>query len=248
MTIKQQIVRAKEIYKEEGFDNVVRASGRKIIRLIRHSSFFNDLFYFYYKVFKSSRTFKFQNNDYRYFINKNNHTWRSERAVEIPIIYEMVKKYRGKNILEVGNVLSRYFPVNHKIIDKYEKADNITNIDVVDFQTSKKYDFIFAISTLEHVGWDEIPKSSTKILDAIENLQKLINTGGRIVITLPLGQNPYLDSLLLHEKIQFSKRYCLKRVSKDNKWIEVYWKDICNAKYNYPFPYANGLIIGSFEK
>jgi hypothetical protein len=69
-----------------------------------------------------------------------------------------------------------------------------------------------------------------------------------MVITLPLGYNPELDRLLRNGKVQFTRQFCLKRISEDNKWIEVCWKDVRNAKYNNPFPAANGLVIGIIEK
>jgi hypothetical protein len=53
-----------------------------------------------------------------------------------------------------------------------------------------------SISTLEHVGWDEMTREPMKILKAIENLKNLTNPKGKIVVTLPLGYNPELDRLL----------------------------------------------------
>jgi len=77
--------------------------------------------YLFYKLFRSSRTFTFNGKEYKYFIHTYNPTWRKERSVEIPIIKEIVRKFKGKEILEVGNVLSHYYPVNHDILDKYRK-------------------------------------------------------------------------------------------------------------------------------
>lgn len=57
-----------------------------------------------------------------------------------------------------------------------------------------------------------------------------------------------MDRLLKEDKMQFTKRYCLKRISKDNEWIEANWEDIKNARYNCPFNDANGLVIGIIEK
>jgi len=95
----------------------------------------------------------------------------NERAVEIPIIWHIVRENKGKRILEAGNVLSHYFRVDHDIVDKYERAEDVINEDVVNFQPSKKYDLIVSISTLGHVGWDENPKEPSKILKAIEHLK-----------------------------------------------------------------------------
>jgi hypothetical protein len=171
-----------------------------------------------------------------------------ERAIEIPIIWDIVKKYPEQNILEVGNVLSHYFCINHDILDKYEKGEGVINQDVVNFQTSKRYKLIVSISTLEHVGWDESPREPKKILQAIQNLKQLLAPNGKIIVTLPLGSNADLDLLLQNKRLPFTKQYYLKRISRDNKWVEVNWKDICKTKYNRPFPNANGLIIGVIEK
>lgn len=102
-----------------------------------------------------------------------------------------MKKYKGRKILEVGNVLSHYFPVNHDIVDKYEKADGVINQDVIDFYPSKRYDLIISISTLEHVGWDEnlrdhkILRDPMKVLHAIENLKRLLAPEGKWLSPYP---------------------------------------------------------------
>lgn len=198
----------------------------------------------YYKFFKSFRTFLFNGKSYHYFHHSYNTTWRTERAVEIPIIWDIVKKRSSAKILEVGNVLSHYFPVHHDILDKYEQAPGVFNQDVVDFRPEKKYDLIISISTLEHVGWDEELKDPDKALRAIENLKRCAAPGANIIVTLPLGQNPELDKLLEENKIPFIKRFCLKRLSADNVWVQVEWKDIQGSKNNFPFRAANGLVIG----
>lgn len=101
----------------------------------------------------------------------------------------MVRKYQGKNILEIGNVLSHHLEFEHDILDKYENAEGVINEDVVNFKSKKKYDLIVGISTLEHVGWDEKPM---KIPSAVENLKTLITSrGGMIIITLPFGTTPF---------------------------------------------------------
>ena len=206
---------------------------------------FNDFWTWYYLKFKSSRSFRFNGKKYNYFYHKYSITWNNERTIEVPIIWKIVKKYKNKNILEVGNVLSHFFDFQHDIVDKYEIADGVINQDVVDFKPLKKYDLIVAISTLEHVGWDETPREPLKIFRAIENLKSLLTENGKIVITLPKGHSPVLDNLLSENKLKFSEQYFLKRVSRSNKWKQCNWKKISKAVYGYPVRYsANGLIIG----
>ncbi len=203
------------------------------------------IYYPHYKIFKSRRTFVFRGKKYNYFIHYYNRTYQNERTVEIPIIWEIVKEYyeKGLKILEVGNVLSHYFPVNHDILDKYEKGKGIINLDVVEYNPSVKYDLIVSISTIEHVGYDEKPRDPTKVLKAIENLRNLLKPNGKLIVTIPCGYNPYLDKLIKERKLRFTEMYCLKRISK-NEWIEVKCNDLNNVKYNYPYPNANGIIIG----
>ncbi|MFX1313706.1 MAG: SAM-dependent methyltransferase [Promethearchaeota archaeon] len=189
-------------------------------------------------------SFEFQGKRYNYFHHKYNKTWKNERTIEIPIIREIVKNYRHKNILEVGNVLSHYFSFNHDILDKYEIQDDVINLDVVDYHPNKKYDLIISISTLEHVGWDETPKDPVKPIKALDNLKSLLTPEGKIVITLPLGYNKNLDKLLKLDKIQFAEKFCLKRNYERNKWKEVNWGDLSYMKYNFHYYHAYELIIG----
>lgn len=235
------LARAKKAYKEEGIYSVI---SYQIIKL------FAWPMYYYYKLFKPPRIFTLKGKTYNYFYHRYNTTWRNERAVEVPIIWDMVarSKSQGMHILEVGNVLSHYFSIQHDVLDRYDKARCVINQDVVDFQPSKKYDLIVSISTLEHVGWDEEPRDPEKILRALENLKtNCLTAGGKLVVTLPLGYNTEMDRLLREGKIHFMKQCYLKRVSADNKWIEVDWDDVKEAKRNSPFPAANGLVIGITE-
>lgn len=240
--------KARRVAKDKGIRYVTAAGYRRIQRRLSLSFWCN-----YYRFFKSWKTFTFQQNKYKYFYHKYNTTWRNERAVEIPIVWDIMKKSKG-TVLEVGNVLSHYFTFQHDIVDKYEKAEGIINIDVVDISPSKKYDLIVSISTLEHVGWDENPSDSKKILSenkkiihAIEKLKGLLNPNGKIVVTMPLGYNLDLDELLKSGELKFTQQFFLKRVSKDNRWVETDWKGVKNLKFNSPFPFGNGLIVGVRE-
>jgi hypothetical protein len=201
------------------------------------------LHYAYCRKIRRHNTISVLGKTYGYFDTCK--TWAGERAVEIPIVMEMVRKYQGTNILEIGNVLSHHVQFEHDVLDKYEITKGVINEDVVDFTSEKKYDLIVSISTLEHVGWDEETRDDMKIPKAIENLKSLITSrGGTIIITLPLGYNSALDKLLKDGVIQFSKQFHLIRISKGNEWKEASWEEVQDTRYNSPFPFANGLLIG----
>lgn len=166
-------------------------------------------------------SFQLQNQRYRYFLHLYNLTWRSERAVEIPIVRKLMEGYDEGDILEVGNVLSHYFRVQHDIVDKYEKNHGVLNQDAATFSPKHLYKLIVCISTLEHVGWDEYPRDPSKTVAAFENLLDCLSADGKMIVTVPVGQNPELDRLIAYGVIQFDQRYYMKRTSKLNSWVEA---------------------------
>lgn len=205
-----------------------------------------DIPCFYYKLFKSSRTFIHNGKNYKYWYHIHNTTWKNERAVEIPLICKIMVEYKNLDILEIGNVLSHYFNIHHDVVDKYEKSEGVINQDVVDFSPQKKYDLIISISTLEHVGWDEYPREPQKIFKAMDNLKNCLAPGGKLVVTLPIGSNPGLDKYLETGEIKFTENYYLKRISEDNRWIEVN-SDFLGAEYGKPYNGANVLFLGIYK-
>ncbi len=229
--------KAKRIYFERGFFGFLRSVGRFVV--------YNLKWYFRKTIWVvENKKFVFQGKTYGYFRHRHNVTYLNERIVEIPIVWQITRRYEERNILEVGNVLSHYFKVNHDILDKYEIADRVINQDVVDFSPGKRYDLIISISTLEHVGWNETPKEPLKIFGAIENLRKLLNPKGEMIVTLPLGQNPVLDELIGNEELHFESMFYMKRLTKNNSWQEVNFAEVRGAEYGKPFPAANAIAIG----
>lgn len=221
--ITKLLSKAKEAYKREGICYVIY-SGIKLIYNQTFKKSYNFVYCKFLIYLKPPESFTVQGRTYRYFYHHYNTTWKNERAVEVPIIMKKIQSCQGCRILEIGNVLSHYVHFQHDIVDKYDKADGVINQDVVDFQPAEneKYDLIVSISTMEHVGWDETPRDPEKIPRALENLStKCLASGGEIVVTLPIGYNTYLDKLLKEDKIQFTEQYYLKRISDDNKWIQV---------------------------
>lgn len=200
--------------------------------------------YNYYKFWKRQR-FYFNGDKYRYFYDLFNVTFRNERAIEIPIVMEYVKQHRGKDILEVGNVLSHYYDFEHTVVDKYDVKPWCIHRDILNYFPNKKFDLVVSVSTLEHVGWDENPRDGRKGLAAITHLQNLLKPGGVMAITVPVGYNPILDTFIISRfHFPFMRKYFMKRVSKKNRWIQVDDTDLKSTQYGFPYPCANGLMIG----
>lgn len=81
------------------------------------------------------------------------------------------------------------------IVDRYERGVRVVNVDVLDFDFGT-FDWIVSISTLEHVRWDEEPRIECGAVHAVERLRSMLNDDGRLLITVPTGCHPTLDSWL----------------------------------------------------
>ena len=241
---RQLLSEAKEAYRTKGLYHVLQ-TGLTIVT--------DRIWLWYFKRFKSSDTFQLQGNTYHYLFHPRIEmaapSWKNERVVALPIVWDVVNRYQQQNkrILEVGNVLSYVFKVNHDILDKYEITDGVINEDVADFNPGKQYDLIVSILVLEHVGWSEIPEDPTKIIRAIQNLKRILGPGGQILVIIGLGYNPHMDNLLSKGILRFDKQYYLKRIS-GYKWQEVDWAAAKDAKYDHSNATATGIAVGIIEK
>lgn len=174
-------------------------------------------------------TFRFGGKTYRYFCHLYNATWRNERAIEIPIVQEYMREFRsrrGGTVLEIGNVLSHYYKHYGTVLDLYERGEGVVNEDAATYLPPHwKFDLVLSISTLEHIGWDEVPPSPRKLLETIENMKRnVLKPSGKMLVTMPVGYNTYLDDLLLNGKLPFESIRCMRRSShKSRKWREVKW-------------------------
>jgi len=127
---------------------------------------------------------------------------RNERIVEIPWVE---KRIRGDKILDIGccetkfalylankgyrvwgiDIKERYEFGGHKNF-RYIKHNTI---EPLPFE-SNFFDTVYALSSIEHVGLgfynDPVDPDGDK--KAMENIKKVVKTGGRILITIPYGR------------------------------------------------------------
>jgi len=217
--------------------------------LIRKSSVFawRFLYNILFLRFRKQRFFTYRNEKYPYFYHSYNFTWDNERAVEIPIVMRSMELFRDKKILEVGNVLSHYFTVEWDVLDKFEEGASIICQDVVDFLPSCKYNLIISISTLEHIGFDDDVREPYKVIEAIRNLkQNCLKPDGRMIFTIPLGYNPFMDDLLFNNKPGFNEIFFMKRISK-YEWREVTKEELGDFSYATDYIEASAIVIAELK-
>ena len=192
---------------------------------------------------------------YPYFAHPYNRTWRNERCIELPMILDAIQaaNNHGGAILEAGCVLPHYTKSSHDIIDKYEQFPGVSNVDIIDYHPNKRYDLIISISTIEHVGMDEVNEVTGKKCDgpdphkpvqAILHLKSLLTPGGVLIITIPRGQNLVLDEAMDSGVIPWSNTLYFRRLDWWNRWRECSAGDIQGIKFNGVWPGAAGLTIG----
>lgn len=212
---------------------------------------FDRLFGFFTCHFRRRKIFLFLGREYKYFYHWYNQTWSNERAVEIPVFYSILLENRNKNVLEVGNVMSHYFTVDHDILDKYDRVHNIIKCDVVEYHPDFKYDLIISISTLEHVGQDEIPLDPAKSLQAIAHLYSLLKPHGRLIFSIPVGYNAALDKAIFSKRLRgiaVQATYAMRRVSRHNYWEETTLEEVRGYRYGHPYKAANAILIVDITK
>jgi hypothetical protein len=150
------------------------------------------------------RNSTFQHKEYNlpYEIHPYNSTYANDRMIELPIIGAelLATHFDSKDpskvkVLEIGNVLNHYVDgINHDVVDMNEYDPTVKyNVDIIDFKPKIKYDLVFSISTMEHIGFDEgigTPKRPDKLVTAITQIQKYTK---RFIFTFPYGFNKFLD-------------------------------------------------------
>ena len=191
---------------------------------------------------KYNNYFEFHSTKMPYFFHSYNNFGITPRCIEIPIVKFYLNKYPHNNVLEIGNVTKHYYKEfkdfkEKETVDKYELAYDVTNVDIKDFKSDKKYDFIYSISTFEHMDSDGGRNSDFKPLKnkdfsshAFTNIKividKLLIDKGKFILTFPIGQdNCEIDkSLYNKEYLKFNvkeiKIYFIKRIRCLN-WKQV---------------------------
>jgi hypothetical protein len=239
--VKVMMAKLKIIYDQGGLFAIVTKIYEVIIRALSNSA--KNIYF----MATPDGSFYFNGNKLKYFRHNYNLAYQNERTIEIPIAMCFLNTLdESSRILEVGNVLRNYgCKIKRDVLDKYDLLPGIINQDVISFSPKDKYNAIISISTIEHVGWDEPVRDPNKIPTALTNLRdNCLLPGGIILVSLPLGYNPFFDMYLKNGSELFSETYFIKRVSAANEWNQVQYADVIGSKFGEPFNNANVLFIG----
>ena len=165
--------------------------------------------------------------------------WRTERCVEIALGKRAVSNYSPATVLEVGNVLPLATRCEHSVVDKYEAGPGVINEDIVDFKPSRSYELVVSFSTLEHVGWDEMPQDPGKAAKALEVIG---NLGKDLLVTIPIGHHPTLATAFVDGP--FDLVVLLRKISRSACWVQRPIGEMESILYGQPYACGNGILVG----
>lgn len=224
---------------EFGIAAVSLASGRRAVRHARHRA--------RAVLGRPARTFSYRGHPLTEFHHPSGRTWLTERAVEIPVARAFLASLPpGARVMEVGNVLGRYGTSGHLVVDRYERAPGVVNADAVDYRPDVPPDAILAISTLEHVGWDEPVRDVGKAERTLRHLQGLLAPGGRMLVTIPLGYHPALDVLALGGQSGAVHTEVVRR-RRDGAWETVSDAALTRPRYEWDARTATAVWVAEFD-
>ena len=78
-------------------------------------------------------------------------------------------------------------------------------------------------------------------------MKKMLKPNGTMFITFPFGYNLYLDQLISEAKFPFNELKFLKRVGKNNRWVETDYDDASSCSYGKPYQNGNGMIFAYYK-
>lgn len=226
------LARFREARKQRGFCAAVATIAKLFLQVLMTPV---------YALTMGRKAFCYNGKSLRYFCHWYNTTFLNERAVEVAAAIELLKIHQGKNVLEIGNVLSHYTDIPRQVLDKYEKGEGVIHEDIVDFHPDTQYDLIVSVSTLEHVGFDETPKDPAKFARAVRHVKTMLKPGGTLFVTIPVGYNPGAVRDACEQRL-FSSLHFLKHISA-RAWQEVAPQEALTTPFGSPFQFANAVIF-----
>jgi SAM-dependent methyltransferase len=186
--------------------------------------------------------------EHAYLHHPYNYTWLNERAVEVPLALAELAGHDPARVLEVGNVLAHYRPVRHTVVDLYEHAPGVLNVDVVDLDLPGAYDLVLAVSAREHLGFGRDGRDPGRPARAIATLTSLLAPGGRLWCTFPVGYDPELDRQLRDGSLGFTRLTALRRRGRENRWIQVPVEQAWLSRYDWLLFTAHALVVAELVR
>jgi hypothetical protein len=166
--------------------------------------------------------------------------WRSERALEIGLARRAMRNREPEDVLEVGNVLAFAGLSGHTVVDKYELGDGVLNVDIIEYRPTRRFGLVICISTLEHIGWDEIPRDPNKAAAA---MRTMCDMGDSLLMTIPVGWHRQLEREFVAGPFDLIE--LAVKTSRLARWERRPLAVVNRIEYGRPYANGNAILIGS---
>lgn len=160
-----------------------------------------------------------------YFDHPYNHTALNSRRVEIPIArWFLGQRMEGARVLEIGNVLAHYGPVDWPVVDLREAGAIHANVMV--WEPEKPVHLLISISTVEHIGFGKYAGTTAPMRPSgvLAQFRSFLAPQGVAVVTAPTAYNPALDNELRDGTLPADEMWFMRVVPDstrpDHVWIE----------------------------
>ncbi len=171
--------------------------------------------------------------------------WRTERAVEIALGHRALRSFAPEDVLEVGNVMPLAgAAAGHTVLDKYEAGAGVINEDIVGFSPQRRFQLVLSLSTLEHVGWDEVPRDPEKAGVALKMMSGLVADGGALLVTIPVGWHRDLEQTFVAPGGAFDSVTLVAKRSRRPRWEPRPMSELTSISYGAPFACGNAILVG----
>jgi hypothetical protein len=171
--------------------------------------------------------------------------WRHERCVELGLGRFAMARRRPEDVLEVGNVLPLTGVRGHTVVDKWEKGPGVINEDIVDFAPGRRYGLVVCLSTLEHIGWDEEPQDPDKARVALRVMSDLVEDGGDMLVTIPVGYHRELEHHYVSAEAPFDEVCLLVKQTRLARWEPRPVEERRGIGYGAPYACGNAILVGA---
>lgn len=198
---------------------------------------------------RRDRRFEVAGNDIAYELTRYNNSWLNERTVEIALARHFLAGDPPGTVLEIGNVLRNYrleplAESSHVVVDKHEEVGDVVNDDARYYRSDRRFAAVVSISTLEHIGFDEKIKDADGPVKALETMRHHMADDGVLLVTVPLGYNPGLDTAIRDGRFSCPEQFCLRRISQDNTWVQDSVSVGLAHPYGSRYNNANAVYVG----
>ncbi len=216
----------------------------------------------YYYLFPD--IFGFGYNQYKYYIIKKKinsikkniliRNYVDERIVELPWVIKKLNKVNKKKILDVGCTLNFKYLINlflkkNKLyfINIYKEKNNFFSNQISYILNDIRkpifkenyFDYITAISVIEHIGFDNKiynygkikskEKNKKNYKDAIIEIKKILKKGGKFYLSVPFGKKQVFENYMQFDIKEVQK---LIRIFNPSKYKLEFYK-FENSKNNW---------------